>query len=87
MQLVYGFVYYFLLVFLALTFSLSIFVLRPLRKLLHVVQTKFKNIFNNTFISYVIYLSFAIIFLILADSVRTFYLANQHISESKFDAI
>ena len=80
MQLVYGFVYYFLLIFVALNFSLIIFALKPLRKLLHKIQTRFKNLFNNQYISYLINFSFAIIFIIMADSVRTFYLVNNQIS-------
>ena len=80
MQLVYAFVYYFLLVFVSLNFSLIIFALKPLRKLLQKIQTRFQTIFNNQYISYLINFSFAIIFLIMADSVRTFYLVNNQIN-------
>lgn len=82
MQLTYAFVYYFLVAFIAFTFSLIVFALRPVRKLLHKFQTKFQNVLNNSFWKYTINFSFAIIFLILADSLRTFYSMNKHFQES-----
>ena len=81
MQLIYAYVYYFLLGFGALNFLLVLFVFKPMRKLLHKVQTKFQNVFDNQYIGYAINFSFAIIFLILADSIRTFYLLHQHLDE------
>lgn len=82
MQLTYAFIYYFLVAFIAFTFSLIVFALRPVRKLLHKFQTKFQNVLNNSFWKYTINFSFAIIFLILADSLRTFYSMNKHFQES-----
>ena len=81
MQLTYAFVYYFLLTFIALNFSLLIFVFRPFRKLLQKIQTKFKDFLNHNFFKYIIYFSFAIIFLILVDSVRAFYMMNHHFQQ------
>lgn len=78
MQLTYAFVYYFLITFVALSFGLIIFAFRPLRKLLHKIQSKYQNILNNNYWRYTINFSFAIIFLILADSVRVFWSLNDH---------
>ena len=83
MQVIYGFVYYFLLFILISTFSLIVFAIRPIRKLLHKVQTKYQNLFNNRYVGYFINFTFAIIFIILADSVRTFYLVNLHLDQGK----
>ena len=76
MTIIYGFVYYFLQLFVGLTFGLVVFLFRPLRKILHTVQTKFQGLLNNNLFHYFIYFSFAIIFLILADSIRTFWSLN-----------
>lgn len=76
MQLTYAFVYYFLITFIVLSFSLIIFALAPIRRLLHKVQTKYQNVLNNNYWRYTINFSFAIIFLILADSIRVFWSLN-----------
>lgn len=66
MKVITGFIYYFLISIMTLTFTLSVFALRPLRRLLHKIETKYNKILNNTFFNYLIYFSFAIIGIILA---------------------
>ena len=87
MMLVYGFVYYFLLAMVGLSFSLIIFAFRPIRRALHWIETKSFSLFHNVVIKYAIYLSFAIIGLILLDSVTNFITLSQHFAKSKFALI
>lgn len=77
MQLIYGFVYYFLLFFVALTFCLIIFALKPARRLLQHIQVKYNSILENVWFTYLINFSFAVILLIMIDSIRAFYSISQ----------
>ena len=81
MQIIYGFVYYFIGVFISLSFSLLIFVLKPARRLLQTIQTKYQGIINNTKIKYIVNFSFAIIFLILLDSLFSYMKLRGHFDE------
>ncbi len=83
MQVIYAYVYYFILAFVGLSAFLVVFAAKPVRKLLHKLQTKYQELFNNKYIGYLIDFSFAIIFLILADSLKTFYVVSGHIKTRK----
>ena len=82
MMLVYAFVYYFLLTMLALSFSLVIFAFRPFRRALHWVETKSFAFFHNVVIKYAVYISFAVIALIMIDAVSSFITLTQHFASS-----
>ena len=82
MMFVYGFIYYFLLAMIALTFGLVIFSFRPTRKILYYVESKWFKAFHNPIFKYTLYLSFAIIGLILLDSISNFVILSKHFSES-----
>lgn len=84
MQFIFAFVYNFLLVFLALTFLLLVFAFRRTRKLLHSFQTKFQNVLNNPYAGYLLYFSFAIISLILIDSLTTYFSLTNHFKDRIF---
>jgi hypothetical protein len=84
MQIVYAFCYYFLIIFLGLTFGLIVFAFRPIRRLLHRIQTKYQAVLNNIYWQYTINFSFAIIFLILLDSVRSFVTLGQMMKNRNF---
>ena len=73
MQVIYAFVYYFLMFFILLTFLLLVFLLRPARRLLQFIQIKYKALIENVWFTYLFNFSFAIIFLIMADSIRCYY--------------
>ena len=73
MQVIYAFVYYFLMLFVLLTTLLLVFLLRPARRLLQFIQIKYKALIENVWFTYLFNFSFAIILLILADSVRGYY--------------
>lgn len=79
MKVVTGFIYYFLLSIVFLTFSLIVFALRPFRRLLHKVQTKYQRILNNQIFTGIIYFSFAVIGIILMESIYTFLQINAHL--------
>lgn len=71
MHLTYGFVLYFSLTMIALTLSLVIFVFRPIRRLVFNFFKRYR--LDNSLIQYALYISFAIIGLILIDSIWTYY--------------
>lgn len=83
MQVVYGYVYYFIVVFISLTALLTVFILPAARRLLHKIQTKYQNILNNSAFKYLINFSFLIIALILIDSIKTYMSLNTHFKERK----
>lgn len=82
MQVIYPLIYAFLVLMLVLTLSLSIFLLHPARKLLHKIQSSYQHIVGSEIFKYAIYLSFAIIFMILLESLMTFFTLNDHFSSS-----
>jgi len=84
MQVVYAFVYYFIIIFIALTALLSAFILPSARRLLHKLQTKYQNILNNAAFRYLVNFSFCIIALILVDSIKSYLSLNTHFKERKF---
>jgi hypothetical protein len=79
MKIVTGFIYYFLMVVMALTVGLIVFTLKPFRRLLHKIQSKYKVILNNLVIKGIVYFSFAIIGIILLESVYSFYKMHNHL--------
>ena len=72
MHVTYGFVYYFCVIMLAMTASLSVFVFRPLRKK---VCSFFKRVklMDHFLVQSIVYISFVVIFVILIDAVWTYY--------------
>ena len=76
MQVVYGFVYYFMWLFMALSGLLLVFSFSPARKILQKIQTKYQNYLNNETFKNLINLSFVMIGLILVDSIKTYVLIH-----------
>ena len=76
MQVVYGFVYYFMWLFMALSGLLLVFSFSPARKILQKIQTKYQNYLNNETLKNLINLSFVMIGLILVDSIKTYVLIH-----------
>jgi hypothetical protein len=83
MQVVYGYVYYFILVFVSLTALLTVFILPAARRLLHKIQTKYQKILNNNVFQSLVGFSFLIIGIILIDSIKTYMSLNTHFKERK----
>ena len=76
MQVVYGFVYYFMWLFMALSGLLLVFSFSPARKILQKIQTKYQNYLNNETLKNLVNLSFVMIGLILVDSIKTYVLIH-----------
>ena len=76
MQVIYGLVYYFMVVFIGLTLLLTVFLSRSARKVLQQIQTKYQGLFNNDTISFLINITFVIFGLILVDSIKSFLAVN-----------
>ena len=72
MHVTYGFVYYFTVFMIMMTVSLTAFTLRPLRKRVFDYLKKIK-LMDHFVIQSVVYISFVVIFVILIDSVWTYY--------------
>lgn len=85
MQLTYAFCYYFMWAFVCFTAVLSIFSFKACRRGLQKFQTHYEWLINHPLFQYVIKFSFAIIFLILLDSIRTFYALYSHFNISETD--
>lgn len=83
MNIVYSFIFYFVVFMFALTLCLTIFVIKPARTLLYSLRTKFGHIFANEFFVYSIYLIFAIIILILGESILNFSALKTYFRKSK----
>lgn len=71
MHVTYGFVYYFCILIIAMTVSLSVFVIRPLRKKVFNYFKKIK-LMDHFFIQSIVYISFFVIFVILIDAIWTY---------------
>ena len=71
MHVTYGFVYYFSILMITMTISLSVFTLRPLRKKVFDYLKKIK-LMDNFIVQSVVYISFVVIFVILIDAVWTY---------------
>lgn len=84
MQVIYAFVYYFLMFFILLTFGLLVFLLKPARRLLQHVQIKYKALLENVWFTYLFNFSFAIILIIMADSIRAFWAINSSMESSTY---
>lgn len=72
MHVTYGFVYYFSLLMITMTVSLSMFALRPLRKKVFDYLKKIR-LMDNFIVQSVVYISFVVIFVILIDAVWTYF--------------
>ncbi len=72
MHVTYGFVYYFTIWMLCMTLSLSVFALRGLRKRFFNYMKKVK-LMDHFIVQSIVYISFIVIFVILIDSVWTYY--------------
>ena len=71
MHVTFAFVYYFLIVTVVLTLLLALFAIKSVRKVFFEFASS-KKLFENQFIVYAKYLAFAVILIILADSVMTY---------------
>lgn len=72
MHVTFGFVYYFCIFMITMTVSLSVFVIRPLRKRVFDYLKKIK-LMDHFIVQSVVYISFFVIFVILIDAVWTYY--------------
>ena len=84
MQVIYGLVYYFMVVFIGLTLLLTVFLSRSARKVLQQIQTKYQGLFNNDTISFLINITFVNFGLILVDSIKSFLAVNYQYKEGKY---
>lgn len=84
MNIVYSFIFYFVILMFGLTLCLTVFVLKPARTLLYSLRTRFGQIFANEFFVYSIYLIFAIILLILGESILNFSALKNYFRKSKY---
>jgi hypothetical protein len=82
MHVTYGFVYYFTIFMLLMTVSLSIFALRGLRKRFFNYMKKIRLMDHFVFQS-LVYISFIVIFVILIDSVWTYYSLRKNLATGK----
>jgi hypothetical protein len=83
MHVTYGFVYYFCLIMITATVSLTVFVFRPLRKKVFDYLKKIK-LMDNFVVQSVVYISFFVIFVILIDAVWTYYGLKQNLETGNF---
>lgn len=81
MQIIYAYIFYFILVMLAFTVGLLIFAFPSARRILYNFRKKNSTFFDNQIIQYGLYFSFAIIGLILLESVYTFSTLKTHFNE------
>ena len=82
MHVTYGFVYYFTIFMLLMTVSLSVFGLRGLRKRFFNYMKKIRLMDHFVFQS-LVYISFIVIFLILIDSIWTYYSLRKNLETGK----
>ena len=83
MHITYGFVYYFCILMITMTASLSVFVFRPLRKRVFDYLKKIK-LMDHFVIQSVVYISFFVIFVILIDAVWTYYGLKKNLDSGTF---
>lgn len=72
MHVTYGFVFYFTIFVSILNVSMLIFVFRPIRRIMFNFLKR-HHILENYILASVLYIIYAIIFIILADSVWTYW--------------
>jgi hypothetical protein len=78
MHVTYGFVYYFTIFMLFMTLSLTVFALRGLRKRFFNYMKKVK-LMDHFIVQSIVYISFIVIFVILIDSVWTYYSLSKNL--------
>lgn len=83
MHVTYGFVYYFTIFMLCMTLSLCVFALRGLRKRFFNYMKKVK-LMDHFIVQSVVYISFIVIFVILIDSVWTYYSLRKNLEAGNF---
>ena len=76
MQVVYSFIYYFTFFFVLLCLALLVFILPPMRSLLYLLKQRITALVQSEFIRYAIYFVFAIILIILIESLFTYTVLN-----------
>jgi len=84
MQFINAFIFDFILIFIGLTALLSIFAIPMARRLLYKFRTNYRSLVTTPYIDYVIYLSFAVIGLLLVESLYTFNSLNSHLENRKY---
>lgn len=83
MQIVYGFIYFFTIVMTCAVVALAVFLIPKARTLLVQLTRKHTTVFQSDFFRYAMMLAFAIIGLVLGESVYTYTVLNNHFSRSK----
>ena len=83
MQILYGFIYYFTLVMTGCCLSLSIFLLKPMRRLLVKFWRAYTHILEHDAVKLIKTLSFSLIGLVLAQSAYILFVLEAHFSTSK----
>ena len=83
MHVTYGFVYYFCLLMIGATVSLSAFVVRPLRKKVFDYMKKIK-LMDHFIVQSIVYISFFVIFVILIDAVWTYLGLKQNLERGNY---
>lgn len=82
MHVTYGFVYYFTIFMLCMTLSLAIFAIRGLRKRFFNYMKKVK-LMDHFIVQSIVYISFIVIFVILIDSIWTYYSLRKNLEAGK----
>lgn len=83
MHVTFGFVYYFCILMITMTVSLSVFVIRPLRKRVFDYLKKIK-LMDHFIVQSIVYISFFVIFVILIDAVWTYYSLKRNLESGNF---
>ena len=79
MHVTFGFVYYFCILMITMTVSLSVFVVRPLRKRVFDYLKRIK-LMDHFLVQSIVYISFFVIFVILIDAVWTYYSLRRNLT-------
>jgi ABC-type sulfate transport system permease component len=83
MQVIYGFIYYFIVFMLLCLLSLSVFLLQSMRHMLVRFWRKFKDFLEATVINYTIIITFSVIGIVFLQSLYTLFVLETHFSKSK----
>lgn len=86
MHVTYASVYYFSILIMMLTAGLCVFAVRKIRRVFFNFTNK-HNLSNNPILTAIVYIAFALIFIILADSVMTYASLKDQLEDGKSNYI
>ena len=82
MQVIYGFIYYFTLFMTAAILSLSVFIVKPMRRLLVRFWRSYTHLLEHDFFRYAFLLVFSLIGLVFLQSGYILFILEAHFSTS-----